>query len=662
MCGIAGFWQYGARTATVRDLVRMGERQAHRGPDDRGHLYVSDGGPRFFVREDEAPPGVFPEVGLAHRRLTILDLSERGRQPMADSSGRAWIVYNGEVYNFREIRRNLEARGRVFSTATDTEVVLAAYLEWGEECLARLDGMFAFAIWDSRERRLFLARDRLGVKPLCYAHAEGRAFAFASEAKALLALDWVDGGLDPRGIDSFLTFLWIPDPGSGWLGVKRLPPGHLLVLDAGGRVETRRWWNPLPRPRRTPSDPQAAEEVREALERSVKDELVSDVPLGSFLSGGVDSTAILAFMKRAGVERPATYSIGFAPEDLAFDIVPDDLPYARRVAAHFGSDHREIVLSPDVADLLPKLVWHMDDPVADPAAISSYLVCRAAKERSTVLLSGMGGDEVYAGYPRHLANRLAEGFLRIPRAIRAGLIRPAARLLPPAGRGALARAGRNARKFLRSAEAPFEERYLGFGTYFDRAERYALYEPSFAREVGEHDPYALHRSFLAESAGLDPVDRMVHLDLMTFLPFLNLHYTDRTSMAASVEVRVPFLGHEVVEHALSLPPDQKLRRTARKFVLKKALEGVVPEFVLRRPKAGFGAPIRSWLVGPLRGVVEDLASEASVRRRGLFRPQAVRRVVDDLYAHRADNALKVWQFLTLELWLRAFSDRRGEPT
>ncbi|MDP7034133.1 MAG: asparagine synthase (glutamine-hydrolyzing) [Planctomycetota bacterium] len=657
VCGIAGFWQRKGGSVGPEALRAMGQRIVHRGPDDQGHLLLTETGRSsreiFFDEEIPSIEGRV-EVGLAHRRLSILDLDRRSRQPMGRDG--IWMTYNGEVYNFRELRDELESKGEVFHTTGDTEVVLAAFRVWGERCFERFNGMFAIAIWEEPRRRLVLARDRLGIKPLVY-HDDQEIFSFASESKALLALPNVPNELSLEGLDCYLSFLWVPDPLTMIEGIRRVRPGHYMVVDSSGVTETP-YWSLHFQPREVSLE-EACEGVRDQMDRSVRLRLASDVPLGMFLSGGIDSTAILASMCAAG-QNPESYSVGFHAEDLSHEVVPDDMAYARVAAEHYGARNHEIFLQPDVSDLLPRVVWHLDDPVADPAAISTLLICRAARESLTVLLSGMGGDEVFAGYPRHLAHRVAEIYNHVPRWIRRGLVAPTVRSLPGSGPGRLATLGRNAQKFLRSAESSFEDRYLGFGTYFGISGKERLYRPEVRESLARHDAFSIHREHLAGGEGLDPIDRMLSLDLATFLPCLNLAYTDRLSMAVGAEVRVPFLDHELVEYAATLPPSFKLRGRTRKYVLKKAMEPRIPHSIIWRRKAGFGAPIRSWLAKDLAQGISDWISPSVLESRGLFRPEEVHQLQEDLRTGRKDTALQIWQILTLELWMRAYIDQRGE--
>jgi asparagine synthase (glutamine-hydrolysing) len=522
--------------------------------------------------------------------------------------------------------------------------------------------MFAFAVWDEQEQTLTLARDRLGIKPLYYAHAPGRAageggsFVFGSEIKAVLASGLVERALDAEGLHQQLTFLWTPDPHTLFRDVWKLPPAHALTY-RDGRVSVREWWDvSFDEIDEGHTEDWWRDRVLETLERVVQMEMVADVPLGAFLSGGVDSSSIVALMSshRQG-RKISTYTVGITAEDLRYDIIPDDTRWSRTVARLLDTDYHEITLNPDVAELLPLLVRHVEMPLID-MAFSSYLVSRQARETLTVMLSGMGGDEVFAGYPRQLAMRLAGWLDPVPRRVRRPLLTTLARALPGGAPGPLTAPLRNAKKFARSGALDFEERYLGYGTYFTDEQKHTLYSDPMRDATRGLDAYRYHRDYFAHSRRAAPLNRLLYVDLKTFLPCLNLDYTDKTSMAATLEVRVPFLNVELVELAARMPPNLKLKGLKRKYALKRAAERLLPREVVWRKKAGFGAPVRSWLRGALRPMIDDLLSEETVRRRGLFRPAEVRQVVEANQSGREDFNLQVFQLLTLELWHCEFLD------
>ena len=623
----------------------------HRGRDDEG-TWISP------AIDDHGR-----QVCFGHRRLSIIDTSSAGHEPMFSHDGRLVLTFNGEIYNYRELREELAAKGHQFRTQTDIEVLLTAWQEWGEASLARLNGMFAFALWDEKERALFLVRDHVGIKPLYYAQCqkpdrEGgqRSFLFASEVKSILASGLIKAELDHESLHQFLTFLWVPDPNTLFRGIKTVPPGHFVEW-RDGEIKTRQWWD-VSFDEIEQGHPESwwQERTLETLDRVVKLEMVADVPLGSFLSGGIDSSSIVAMMKHhSGGRKIETYTIGMEAEDLRYDIIPDDVEWARRVNQQLDTDYHEIMLKPDVAELLPKLVYHMDEPAID-MAIPSYLVSRAARETLRVMLSGMGGDEVFAGYPRQMAMKLAGAFDPVPQLLRRPLMRAVEFALPGGMPGKLTAPLRNAKKFARSASLDFENRYLGFQTYFTDTAKQRLYTADMQGETRGLDAYATHRRYFARAQNAAPLNQLLYVDMKTFLPCLNLMTTDKTSMAANLEVRVPFLNREMIEFAARMPPDLKLKGLKRKYILKKASEQLLSHDVVWRKKAGFGAPIRSWLRGALRPMVEELLSEETIKRRGLFQPQEVRRIIETNISGREDYNLQVFQLLNLELWMRTFID------
>jgi asparagine synthase (glutamine-hydrolysing) len=635
MCGICG-----VVGREDEQLVRdMADTLAHRGPDGEGFRC-------FPARNGGAP------ASLGHRRLTIIDLSERGAQPMEYADGRYWIVYNGELYNFKELRADLEQDGYRFRSECDTEVLLAAYCKWGKAMLERLNGIFAFAIWDTERHELFLARDRLGVKPLYYTQRDG-SFYFASEIKALLKV-LPTPRLRPEGIADYLTFLWIPDPDTMFEGIFKLPAGHFAEF-AGGQLQVRPYWDLVFDVDDTLSEGDWISSVERNVREAVRRQMVADVPLGSFLSGGIDSSAIVAEMTAVAGDVTA-YSIGFSAQDLSYDISPDDLRYARSVAKTFGVDYHEQLLEPQIVDLLPRLVHHLDDPVADPAAVTTYLICSAASERLKVILSGMGGDEVFAGYPRYPAARIAGLADAIPAPLRRAIRTASEGRLTLGPPGRLRPLRRNLMKLLRGIDQPPQDRYLVYCSYYRPEELQRLVHGDLRVELRSHDPFRHHREYFDRVRGQPWVNQMLYVDAKTFLPCLNLAYTDKMSMAASTEVRVPLLDDEVVSHAARIPPQLKLHRLTRKYVFKRSMEGILPRDVIWRPKAGFGAPIRGWLVNELRPMVDDVLSREAVAARGLFDPNEVQRLVSATADGTEDNALRLWALLTLELWHQEFVD------
>ncbi len=644
MCGIAGLVNCGDREA----LARMTHAQAHRGPDDSG------------LWERRFPDGSY--VGLGSRRLAILDLSADGHMPMCNEDRTVWITYNGEIYNFAELRRELEGKGHHFASNTDTEVVIHLYEQEGENCVQRLNGMFAFAICDLRSGRpeLFLARDHFGVKPFYYAQ-HGRKLAFASEVKALLHVPEIEAEIDLESLHQYLTFLWVPDPKTMFQGIFKLPAGHCATFREG-ELKIRQYWDlSFPRADATyaRSEADLADAVRERFQHSVEAQMVSDVPIGAFLSAGLDSSSIVAMMCQATRQPVRTYTVTFPHKYRVGEATLDDPNVPARLARELGCENHQIVVEPDVAELLPRLTWHMDEPTADPAIITAYLVCREARKQATVLLSGVGGDELFAGYRKHAAHRWAHAYQKMPGPLRSG-IESAVNTLPGFRGSPMKGSVRLAKKMVRSASLEPADRFIRNCTYLDAGQKMNLYTAALQDQLRASDPAVRHLSSFNAVRDADFLNQMLYLDTKIFMVSLNLNYNDKMSMASSVEVRVPFLDRELAEFAAwNIPPDLKLKgffQPTTKHIFRKAMQGVLPAEVLRQPKAGFAAPVDYWLANDLREMVDDLLSETNIRKRGLFRPAAVRRFVDEHRSGAEDWSMQIWQFLTLENWMRIFLD------
>ena len=628
MCGIAG--HVGSTQPEL--LPAMLGLLKHRGPDDSG-IHASG------------------DVGLGMTRLAIIDLVT-GRQPMSDDTGRYWIVFNGEIYNFRELRAELMTAGRRFRTRSDTEVILQAYAVHGEACVERLAGMFAFAIWDDAERRLFLARDRLGKKPLYYWHRD-RLFLFASEPKALLIHPAVGRSIDWTALHHYLAFGYTPATRSIFDSIQKLPPAHTATL-TGGRLTQRRYWQ-LPRVQTSAGEAVTIEEsaaaVRAELRAAVRRRLESDVPLGVFLSGGVDSSAVVASMREVTSGRIATFSIGFGRAAASYD----ELPYARLVAERFATDHHEEILEPDVGTLLPEIVRAFDEPFADSSAVPTYVVAQATARHVKVALSGIGGDEMFGGYPRYLGLRVSGLHARLPRWLR-GVSRGLAARLPDAA------SRRNwadwARRFTAEPDAAPGDRYIGWTRFFGDAALAALAKPALAAHLRPSVDELQQRAFASAAHG-DPVDGAFRVDLTTYLPDDLLAMADRISMASSLEVRAPFCDHRIVEESLRLSPRAKMPRGRLKGLLKTAFAGVLPREVLTHRKQGFMIPLGQWLRGHLRPTLDDLLAPDCVRARGLFDPDAVDVLKHEHLSGARTNADRLWTLMVLELWMREYLDERG---
>ena len=650
MCGIAGVYNWGNRAT----LEQMASVQHHRGPDDGG------------VWDRHLPEGGY--LGLASRRLAIIDLSAAGHMPMGNAEHTLWITYNGEIYNFPELRRELLARGHQFRSASDTEVVLRLYEQEGAECVKRLNGMFAFCICDLRDPTptFFLARDHFGIKPLYYVWRGGQ-FAFASEVKALLALPGVSAEPDPHAVAQFFTFQWVPEPATMFRGILKVPAGHYATFRDGQLKLTRYWDLQMPASGASAdcSEAELAEAVRGHLRRSVRAQMISDVPLGAFLSAGLDSSSIVALMAQVSDKPVRTYTITYPARYRVGENTLDDPAVAARLARKLGCVHQELVVEPQVVDLLPKLVWHMDEPVADPAILAAYLICREARNTVTVLLSGIGGDEVFAGYRKYLAANWGAAYRKLPRALRWGAEQAAAHV--PSMRGTPLKGPlRLGRKMIRSASLPPLEAFLMNATYLTRDQLDAVCSDSLRAGFAGWDPTSCHRAWFANVAHADFLNQMLYVDTKAFMVSLNLVYNDKMSMANSVEVRVPFLDRELVEFAArNVPPRLKLRGRARpvtKYILRRAMKDILPDEVLRQPKAAFAAPVDYWLANDLREMVDDLLSETQLKRRGCLQPTLVRQMIEQHRSGRHDWSMQVWQFLTFELWMRTFVDQTaGAP-
>lgn len=632
MCGIAGIVGGGDRCV----LERMVDVQSHRGPDDRGVVWFDDA-----------------SAGLAHRRLSILDLSPAGHQPMVNADGARWIVYNGELYNYRELRVELQSRGHRFHTGTDTEVLLAAWDEWGLSALDRFDGMFAFAIWDTRTEELTIARDHLGVKPLYYLQ-NGPMFAFASEAKGLFEIDGIERRIDPDAVASALLLLWVPEPATGYQGVMKLEAGSYAVV-RDGRVRIDRYWDVpvgLWRDRTPRREEEYVEELREILERTVSRQMIGDVPVGAFLSGGLDSSIVVALMRKASSGTIRTYTIAFSDEDKRMESMSDDAHYAAQVSRLFDTEHHQIEARQQSNELLDEVLWHMDDPVLDGAAINTLLICREARESGTpVLLNGMGGDELFGGYRKQLASLAIERYRRIPRVVRNGMIEPLVNSLPSAVGGHGFRLGRWAKRFVRGASLPPLDAFIHGFAYMGIDELRAVLGPWFTARSPD-DLYTVRRyhELASRVADLPLIDRMIYLDMKLFLPGINLLYSDKGSMAASIESRPPLIGREVVEFMARIPGEYRIRGRVQKYLLKRAAEAWLPRQIIHRPKAPFGTPIRAWMRRDLgervRRTFEGLRREADP----VLRPDLPLRLLAEHRSGRHDHAHRLWGLYALVRW------------
>ncbi len=629
MCGIAGF--VGETDQEV--LEAMVRALTHRGPDDH-RLWVG------------------PGVGFGMRRLSIIDLAG-GRQPMINEDGTLHVVFNGEIYNFRELRADLEKRDHLLRTQSDTEVLLHLYEEMGPNLVQRLRGMFAFAIWDAPRKSLLIARDRLGKKPLYYWHHDG-LLLFASEIKALLCHPAVSRAVDWDAFQHYLAFGYTPADRSVFAGIAKLPPAHTATL-RDGALTIQRYWSLPPGATLTPplgGLPEVAARVRHELREAVRLRLESDVPLGMFLSGGIDSSAVVASMREVTSQRIATYSIGFGRTVPSFD----ELPFARMVARHFATDHHEEILEPKVADLLPAIVHHFDEPFADSSAIPTFVVAQATARHVKVALSGIGGDEAFAGYPRYLGVRLSERYAALPRWFRA----LSSALMPRLFRET--ETSRNlgdwVRRFVRGADQSLPGRYIGWTRFFSDSELRRLATPDLQSQWHTH-PEATHCAAFAAYGHGDPVDGAFRIDLSTYLPDDLLVMADRMSMAHSLELRAPFCDHRVLEESLRIPPGFKMPGLRLKGLLKTAFADVLPPPVLSHRKQGFMIPLGRWLRTDLSDLLDDLLSPERVRARGLFVPETVDAMRREHVEGRRTHSDRLWTLMMTELWMREYLDTHG---
>ncbi len=623
MCGIAGLYSFKSEPVQSALLGRMNASMVHRGPDDGG--FYTDG-----------------PVGLCMRRLKVIDL-ETGRQPIHDGQKKVWIVFNGEIYNYRELRENLEKKGHKFYTRSDTEVLLHQYLEDGQACVQALKGMFGFAIYDTRDRSLFIARDRLGVKPLFYFHsADG--FAFGSEIKPLLEIPWVPKKMNLQAVSHFLSLNYLPAPWTPFEGIFQLPPGHALTL-RDRKISISEYWD-VPLDTREESEEAALKKIDELLRVSMRRRLIADVPVGAFLSGGLDSSALVYLMKEERHSTIKTFSVGF--EDPSYD----ETPYAREVARYFGTEHHEIrCTAEDVRRDFAQTTWHADSLLADQAALPLFQVSRLAKKHVTVCLSGDGGDELFVGYPTFHADRYHRVFSRLPRFIRKGLFENAVRALP--GSTGKLSFEYKAKKFVEAGDFDSAKAHYWWRTVFTDREKRSLFSSKALAGI-DPDAFPVYGSAFQKASSLDFPQAALYADLKIWLAGNNLYKVDTMSMAHGLEARVPFLDHELVEYMAHLPMHLKLKGNVLKYLLKKWLKGKLPENILRRKKAGWHSPIAGWFRGPLREYMETRLAPADPFWDNYLDRQAIRRLLHEHVQGRHNHSFKIWGLLTLHFWADHF--------
>jgi asparagine synthase (glutamine-hydrolysing) len=630
MCGIAGFISRDEHTGMPESalvLERMCRVITHRGPDDHGAFFK---GP----------------VALGMRRLSIIDLSG-GRQPITGCNRQVTIVFNGEIYNYRDLQRDLIARGHNFKTDSDTEVIVHAYEEYGSDCVQQLRGMFAFAIWNEASRELFIARDRVGKKPLYYTITKEGSFIFGSELKSLREHPEFAGELNFKALDAYLTFGYVPDPLTIYRDVHKLSPGHYLTFK-DSQISVEQYWDfPYEQEQEGAfqKESDCLVQLRALLDEAVRIRLVSDVPLGAFLSGGIDSSTIVGLMARHADHPVKTFSIGFHEDSY------NELKYARIAAKRFGTDHHEFIVTPEICQIIDELVWHFDEPFADSSAIPTYMVSKLAREFVTVVLSGDGGDELFGGYTRYALDRKRSGFARLPRALRLGVMQPASRKLPHGAWG---------RNYLHHISSEPLDRYIEDISVFTRLNKPFLYTQDFARQLDRDAAGEHFRQHALKSRSTDPLDPLLYLDSKTYLPGDILTKVDRMTMAVSLEARAPLLDHKLVEFVCNrIPARMKMKKLETKHILKAAVSGLVPPEILNRPKQGFGVPIERWINEQLRDRVRGTLTEPRAEQRGLIDKHYVKLLLNEHERGRRDHATELWALFVLELWQRTFVDRAG---
>lgn len=639
MCGIVGTANLGGEPVNQTVLRRMCDAIVHRGPDDEGY-YSSDSESSFGGQFEGAA-----RVGLGMRRLSIIDLAT-GNQPIHNEDQTIWVVLNGEVYNYRELRADLESRGHNFYTNTDTEAIAHAYEEYGCDVPKHLRGMFAFALWDVPRQQLLLARDRVGKKPLLYSKI-GNTLIFASEFQAMLAHPDLSREVNTQALSDYLSFLCVPGPQTAFEHIHKLEPGHTLIWK-NGEIEIERYWSLDFKNKTNLGEKEAGERVVDLLRDAVRVRLMSDVPLGAFLSGGVDSSAVVALMSELSGEPVKTFSIGFDEKGFS------EISHARRIAKHFGTDHHEFVVRPNAIEVLPTLVKHYGEPYADSSAIPTYYLAKMTRQHVTVALNGDGGDECFAGYERYAAMRLGERYCRLPRGLRERVVEPAIGAIPRAG-ATRSKLGK-ARRFLDVFGRPTGERYLRWTSVFNDEMKAEVCTHEFLTQMARAKAIRFVQPWFSGNGEIEVVDRALMADTFNYLPNDLLVKVDIASMAVSLEARSPFLDHHVMEFAASLPALFKLRGLTTKYLLKNALRGLVPRANLTRSKMGFGVPIGHWFRTELKGLLKEAILSDRSLRRGYFKPDAVRRLVDDHIARRVDYSHQLWTLLMLELWHQEFID------
>lgn len=629
MCGICGIYNYKSQRPIPVELLReMTTTMVHRGPDHEG--YYTDGA-----------------IGLGMRRLRIIDL-QGGDQPMANVDKSIWVVFNGEIYNYKDLRVDLEAHGHQFRTSSDTEVIIHAYEEYGLDCVTYFDGMFAFALWDRQGGRFMLARDRIGIKPLYY-RIDANGIVFGSELKPILLYEGNAPEIDLEALDAYLTLEYVPSPLSIVAGVRKLPAGHIMSV-VNGQMRQRCYWD-VPQATLSGGESEIAEGLLDRLRKAVESHLVSDVPLGVLLSGGMDSSTVAALMSASGGGQIKTFSIGF--DDPSYN----ELKYARALARHVNADHHELIIRPDAVQLAEQLMTFLDEPLGDVSVFPTFLVSQLARQHVTVALGGDGGDELFAGYDHYIADKLALRYGRLPTFLRRGVIEPLLSSLPPgrAKKGIVNRL----KRFVAGLRYPPELAHARWMVFYDEVEKQALFTGDLAAQRSQADAYSYVARYLWRNGARPQLNDQLYADLKTYLADDILVKVDRMSMAVSLEARVPFLDHGVVEYAFSIPASLKLRGFTRKYILRKAVSRLLPQSILARGKEGFSIPMKNWLRGELRPMMMDLLSPGRLQRQGWFEPDYVQQLIAEHLAERANHSHRLWPLMVFQLWCDRYLHRNG---
>lgn len=633
MCGICGILNFNEKEQIDKALLqKMSGAMTHRGPDDEG-IYVDN------------------RVGMAMKRLSVIDLIS-GHQPIHNEDETIWIVCNGEIYNFKQLKDTLIKQGHCFYTGTDVEVIIHLYEQEGENCVEKLQGMFSFCLWDKPKKKFILVRDRLGVKPLYYV-LSGERLLFASEIKALLR-GGIDDEVNLKAVDYYLSFLYIPAPQTIFKGIKKLLPAHRLTYKAG-QIRIEQYWDLSfkEETRIVKNEEYYCENIYSLLKESIKMRLISDVPLGVFLSGGIDSSSIVALMSEIGISPINTFSIGYeGTQEASYN----ELKFAKAVASYFGTSHHEYVVKPDILKLVPKLIWYLEEPFADSSSILSYIISEIAKRDVTVALSGIGGDELFAGYPRYLGMHLAQYYQKVPLFMRKHIISRLFEKIPESTKSANI-PGRM-KRFIRGGVLSPVDRYIHWISFFDCRTKEQLYSPYLKERLRENDCTDSHRAYFNKIETAELLNKAFYLDLKTYLPDDLLFMADKMSMANSLEVRVPFCDHKLVEFSASIPYQLKIKGLNPKYLLKKSFKNLLPESILRRKKQGFMVPLGLWFQKELKDYVLDVLSETNIKRRGYFRYDYIRWILNQHYQGKQNFSDHIWALIVLEIWHQIFIDRK----